>query len=123
VKNFQIRYNTNVNDNGECRDPKEQFNLISDAFRIYNTYLAPASLNELNIDFNLRRSMTRYMTSIASGHNYDRRAKSSASDQPPKIKPITSHLYDEIQDVIFRLVATDSIPKFIRTKEFLAYTN
>ncbi|CAG8500454.1 6827_t:CDS:2 [Funneliformis caledonium] len=121
VQKFKIRYNADVNEDGECRDPKEQFYLISDAFKIYNTYLAPASLNELNIDFNLRQSMTRYMTSIASGHN-DKRPKSTASDQPPQKNPITSHLYDEIQHVIFSLVATDSIPKFIRTKEFLAYT-
>ncbi|CAB5216626.1 unnamed protein product [Rhizophagus irregularis] len=104
VQNFKTKYSTNINENG---DPIKQEDLIVDAFRIYNDFLASNSRHELNIDFNLSQPMTQYMTSIAD--NVDRK------------DPITSHLFDKIQDVIYRLTAIDSVPKFIRTKEYLTY--
>ncbi|RGB36808.1 hypothetical protein C1646_652474 [Rhizophagus diaphanus] len=101
VQNFKTKYSTNINENIKQED------LIVDAFRIYNDFLASNSRHELNIDFNLSQPMTQYMTSIAD--NVDRK------------DPITSHLFDKIQDVIYRLTAIDSVPKFIRTKEYLTY--
>jgi hypothetical protein len=105
VQNFKTKYtSTNINENG---NPIEQEDLIVDAFKIYNDYLASNSRHELNIDFNLSQPMTQYMTSIADNVN--------------RKDPITSHLFDKIQDVIYRLTAIDSVPKFIRTKEYLTY--
>src|SRR5581483_375385 len=115
VQKFKKKYSTSINEVGEFKNQKEKENLIADAFRIYNTYLAPASPHELNIDFNLRQSMTQYMTSIASKN--DEGSYVSISNQS---EPITCCLYDRIQDVIYNLTAIDSVPKFIRTKEYLS---
>ncbi|GES76518.1 regulator of G protein signaling [Rhizophagus clarus] len=104
VQNFKTKYSSNINEN---ENPIKQEDLIVDAFRIYNDYLASNSRHELNIDFNLSQPMTQYMTSIADNVN--------------RKDPITSHLFDKIQDVIYRLTAIDSVPKFIRTKEYLTY--
>ncbi|CAG8436421.1 3833_t:CDS:2 [Diversispora eburnea] len=106
VKTFKIRYNTNISKDGKPLNIQEQEELVNDAFRIYNTYLAPASSNELNIDHGLRQKMIQYMTSIVS--------------TGPPANTITGHLYDSIEDTIFRLLASDSVPKFVKTKEYLA---
>ncbi|CAG8502033.1 1905_t:CDS:1 [Cetraspora pellucida] len=99
VKEFKAKHNTSINE-----DSKQEA-LIDDAFRIYSTFLAPQSPHELNIEHGLRQHMIQYMTMIAN-------EKSSSNK-------ITGHLYDKIQDAVFRLMATDSIPKFIRTEKYL----
>jgi len=105
VQDFNARYKTKLNENGEMEDPLEQQNLISDAFTIYHKFLAPGSIHELNIDHGLRQNMVQYMTSIVS---------------PDDGSAITGHLYDKIHDTIFRLMATDSVPKFSKTDKYLS---
>ena len=56
--------------------------------------------------------MVQYMTSIVSS-NKDFAAKPG--------QHITGHLYDKIQDTIFRLMATDSVPKFSKTDKYLSH--
>ncbi|CAG8569169.1 11890_t:CDS:2 [Acaulospora colombiana] len=114
VKTFKMRYNTNTSENGEPLNLQEQENLVSDAFRIYNTYLAPASPNELNIDHGLRQHMIQYMTSIVTAN------KNPNTDDDVEFNTITGHLYDKIEETIFRLLASDSVPKFIKTEKYLA---
>ncbi|CAG8555529.1 7173_t:CDS:1, partial [Racocetra fulgida] len=99
VKEFKTKYNTSINE-----DNKQEA-LIDDAFRIYSTYLTPQSPHELNIDFGLKQHMIQYMTMISN--------ENSSSNK------ITGNLYDKIQDTIFRLMATDSVPKFIKTEKYL----
>ncbi|PWN29815.1 regulator of G protein signaling superfamily [Jaminaea rosea] len=53
---------------------KHQQDLIAMAFVIYNTYLAPASPCELNIEHNLRTELVNYMTKVLT----DARATSGA---------------------------------------------
>jgi GTPase-activating protein SST2 len=113
VQSFKSKYNTNLNEDGEMQDPHEQQDLIVDAFRIYNTFLAPGSPHELNIDGGLRQHMVQYMTSIVSSNRDFATAKPS--------QHITGHLYDKIQDTIFRLMATDSVPKFSKTDKYLSH--
>ncbi|CAG8558148.1 7803_t:CDS:10 [Ambispora gerdemannii] len=103
VKNFKSKYGNQLNET-------EQKNLISDVFRIYNNYLAPVCPIELNIEHSLKQQITQYMTSIES-HD-----QQSTSPEPP---PITVNLYDKLEDTIFRLLASDSIPRFIRTDKYL----
>ncbi|CAG8436055.1 17158_t:CDS:1 [Funneliformis caledonium] len=107
VQTFKSRYNTKFNEIGEMRDHQEQQNLIDDAFTIYHKFLAPGSPHELNIDHGLRQKMVQYMTNITS-------LDDSAAN------PITNLLYDKIQDTIFRLMATDSVPKFSKTDKYLS---
>ncbi|GBC03132.1 hypothetical protein RclHR1_00050040 [Rhizophagus clarus] len=117
VQTFKSRYNTNSDLNGEPQDPREQHDLIVDAFRIYNTFLAPGSPHELNIDGGLRQHMVQHMTSIVSSN----RDLAASTEQIGNPVPITCHLYDKIQDTIFRLTATDSVPKFSKTEKYLAH--
>ncbi|CAG8665845.1 1367_t:CDS:2, partial [Ambispora leptoticha] len=96
VKEFKSKYGHQLNE-------AEQKLLISDALQIYNKYLAPVCPHELNIDHALRQQMIQYMTN-------------NNETQPTTI---TLDIYDKIEDTIFRLMASDSIPKFIRTEKYL----
>ncbi|CAI2161418.1 7627_t:CDS:2 [Funneliformis geosporum] len=107
VQTFKSKYNTKFNESAKMRNHQEQQNLIDDAFRIYHKFLAPGSPHELNIDHGLRQNMVKYMTNIISPDD-------SAAN------PITDLLYDKIQDTIFRLMATDSVPKFSKTDKYLS---
>ncbi len=139
---------------------KHQQDLIAMAFVIYNTYLAPSSPCELNIEHNLRTELVTYVSKIVA----EARSKTgspSASDAmlvrspddlglPSEMSPsgkaipqmsledrkaassmpkIAIHasqlqtmvrLYQRIQDHIFRLMATDSVPRFIKDPRFLS---
>ncbi|CEH15245.1 REGULATOR OF G PROTEIN SIGNALING [Ceraceosorus bombacis] len=138
---------------------RHQQDLIAMAFVIYNTYLAPASPCELNIEHNLRADLVNYMNKVISdakgpggeglenvsaqqlrnggqsgpagafsppgppGGLEERRAAVHAS--MPKAPLHASQLqtmvrlYERIQDHIFRLMATDSVPRFIKDPRFL----
>ncbi|GAA5997285.1 GTPase-activating protein SST2 [Rhodotorula paludigena] len=130
-----------------------QQNLVAAALHIYNTYLAPLSPNELNIDHNLRADVVNYVNrSLAevgvknpgadgpstgaaiptfpvstsqTGSVTGSSSVGDGSDQP--IPPLRAtqvqtllRQYERIQEHIFRLLATDQVPRFIRTEPFLA---
>lgn len=130
---------------------KHQQDLIAMAFVIYNTYLAPASACELNIEHNLRSELVGYMTKIlceAKGPDGEGLNQVSAKDlnrdtlggsngleerrlavraSMPRAPLHASQLqtmvrlYERIQDHIFRLMATDSVPRFIKEPRFLSF--
>ncbi|TXT03824.1 hypothetical protein VHUM_04345 [Vanrija humicola] len=101
---------------------KHQQDLIAMAFVIYNTYLAPASPCELNIDHQLRGELISYMNEILE----DKDAGAKAQILPGVGNSLHAsqlqnmvRLYERIQQYIFRLMATDSVPKFCKTERFL----
>lgn len=126
---------------------RHQQDLIAMAFVIYNTYLAPHSPCELNIEHVLRSELVVYMNKIiheaktgeglnqvsardvhkgasdASNNLEERRTAVHAS--MPRAPLHASQLqtmvrmYERIQDHIFRLMATDSVPRFIKDPRFL----
>lgn len=127
---------------------KHQQDLIAMAFVIYNTYLAPASLCELNIEHNLRSELVGYMTKVLSDAkggpgglgsaealasltsvksrdsndtSEERREASGIARAPLHASQLQTmvRLYERIQDHIFRLMATDSVPRFIKDPRFL----
>ncbi|SPO27121.1 probable Regulator of G-Protein Signaling Protein [Ustilago trichophora] len=140
---------------------KHQQDLVSMAFVIYDTYLAPSSPCELNIDHNLRTELILYMdkilseAKIASGPSQTASPAASTtqlsatltgSDTPhasageaasieerkaavvaKRIRiplhasqlQVMVRLYERIQDYIFRLMATDSVPRFIKDARFI----
>ena len=138
---------------------KHQQDLIAMAFVIYNTYLAPSSPCELNIEHNLRTELVNYVNKIvaeargkpgslgspspseasiprgaadlglpADGTKAtptmpleDRRATISMPKIPIHASQLQTmvRLYQRIQDHIFRLMATDSVPRFIKDARFL----
>ncbi|GAA6049579.1 hypothetical protein JCM3770_000857 [Rhodotorula araucariae] len=127
-----------------------QLNLVAAALHIYNTYLAPLSPNELNIDHNLRADVVNYVNrSLAEvgakttgdglvgpgsatpnaipgvGGQTTSTGGSEVVDNTP-IPPLRAtqvqtllRQYERIQEHIFRLLATDQVPRFIRTEPFL----
>jgi hypothetical protein len=156
---------SSTNQYGFTAMERHQQDLIAMAFVIYNTYLAPASPCELNIEHNLRADLVAYMNKVISdakgpggegvesvsaqevrgqtqgfnasapgssqGHGSggvggleERRAAVHAS--MPKAPLHASQLqtmvrlYERIQDHIFRLMATDSVPRFIKDARFLS---
>ncbi|TYJ57038.1 hypothetical protein B9479_002317 [Cryptococcus floricola] len=102
---------------------KHQQDLIAMAFVVYNTYLAPASPCELNIDHNLRADLVSNMNQVTA----DKEAGVKGHIEPgigntlhaSQLQTMVK-LYERIQVYIFRLMATDSVPKFCKTERFLA---
>ncbi|KIR67167.1 hypothetical protein I314_02380 [Cryptococcus bacillisporus CA1873] len=110
---------------GHATMEKHQQVLIAMAFVIYNSYLAPASPYELNIDHNLRAELVAYMNQITA----DKEAGAEGHIEPgigntlhaSQLQTMVK-LYERIQVYIFRLMATDSVPKFCKTELFLTLT-
>ncbi|WVR07237.1 hypothetical protein IAU60_004278 [Kwoniella sp. DSM 27419] len=107
---------------GHSAMEKHQQDLIAMAFVIYNSYLAPASPSELNIDHNLRAELIVYMNQITA----DKEAGVKGRIEPGVGNELHAsqlqtmvRLYERIQVYIFRLMATDSVPKFCKTERFL----
>jgi hypothetical protein len=100
---------------------RHQQDLISMAFVIYNTYLAPASPCELNIDHQLRGELISYMNEILEDKNADKAEILPGVGNSLHASQLQNmvFLYERIQTHIFRLMATDSVPKFVKTERFL----
>lgn len=115
-----------------------QQHLVTAAMQIYHNYLAPMSPNELNIDHNLRGDVVNFITkaqldNAASGDapiHVKKIGSPEASPDPQdsiptialratQVQTLLRH-YERIQDHIFRLLATDQVPKFIRTVSLFA---
>jgi hypothetical protein len=91
-------------------------------------YLAPASSCELNIDHNMRGELVAYMTKIVaevSAKEGEQAVKQGILDPAMAAKSLHASqlqtmvkLYERIQGYIFRLMATDSVPKvsFVRDR-------
>nr|XP_018263283.1 uncharacterized protein I303_04776 [Kwoniella dejecticola CBS 10117]OBR85441.1 hypothetical protein I303_04776 [Kwoniella dejecticola CBS 10117] len=131
VQDFKRRFTTtssaiatpgsgkNSKTTGHAAMEKHQQDLIAMAFVIYNTYLAPASPCELNIDHTLRAELIGYMNQITADKDAGIKGRIEpgigntlhASQLQTMVK-----LYERIQVYIFRLMATDSVPKFCKTE-------
>jgi hypothetical protein len=103
---------------------KHNESLISTAFVIYNKYLAPSSQCELNIDHGLRNELAKYLDEVVTnltGKSFQGRMEPDlASGWNATQLQNMIRLYERIQTHVFRLMATDSVPKFIKTSKFLA---
>ncbi|KAJ9114240.1 hypothetical protein QFC22_005692 [Naganishia vaughanmartiniae] len=130
VQDFKRRFNTSSSavavpgsgqqkpGGGHAVMERHQRDLIAMAFVIYNTYLAPASACELNIDHNMRGELVAYMTKIVaevSAKEGAQAVKQGTLDPAMAAKSLHASqlqtmvkLYERIQGYIFRLMATDS---------------
>ena len=102
-----------------------QQNLVAAALHIYYTYLAPLSPNELNIDHNLRADVVNYVN--RSLQEVTLLGKPLPTEGDSEIPPLRAtqvqtllRQYERIQEHIFRLLATDQVPRFVRTESFIA---
>lgn len=101
---------------GQAAMEKHHESLIQMAFVIYNTYLAPHSQCELNIDHSLRNELTNYLNDVMQDHGgkglYQGRMElEQASTFTATQLQTMIRLYERIQNHVFRLMATDSVPK------------
>ncbi|RPA90884.1 RGS-domain-containing protein [Choiromyces venosus 120613-1] len=82
---------------------------LAAAYGLYNAFLAPGSPCELNIDHTLRQDMASRMTRAVAK---DDQAMYSS------LKEVAA-LFDRAQQQVFKLMAGDSVPKFIRTQKYI----
>ncbi|KAI0052563.1 regulator of G protein signaling [Auriscalpium vulgare] len=97
--------------------------LIHQAFFIYHTYLAPSSQCELNIDHGLRNELSAYLSEVMTaltGAPFQGRLEQEqlGSFNATQLQTMIQ-LYGRIQTHVFRLMATDSVPKFTKTPQFM----
>ena len=89
--------------------------LVNTAFVIYNTYLAPSSQCELNIDYGLRSELLKYLEEVVNGLTGKAFEGRIEPEQAATFNATQLHtmirLYERIQSHVFRLMATDSVPK------------
>lgn len=89
--------------------------LIQMAFVIYNTYLAQSSQCELNIDHGLRNELSGYLSDVIqnlTGKAFQGRVEMDQATAFNATQLQTMiRLYERIQTHVFRLMATDSVPK------------
>jgi hypothetical protein len=100
---------------GQVAMERHHESLINTAFDIYNTYLAPSSQCELNIDHNLRTDLVKYLEEVVTTLTGKALQGRVELDQVNTFNATQLQkmiqLYERIQMHVFRLMATDSVPK------------
>ncbi|KAE9363506.1 RGS-domain-containing protein [Stipitochalara longipes BDJ] len=80
---------------------------MASAYGIYNAFLAPGSPCELNIDHLLRNQLATRMT----------KAVGQDGAMIDSLKEVTK-LFEEAQLSVFKLMASDSVPKFMKSSKY-----
>ncbi|KUJ10309.1 RGS-domain-containing protein [Mollisia scopiformis] len=80
---------------------------MASAYGIYNAFLAPGSPCELNIDHLLRNQLATRMT----------KAVGQDAAMVESLKEVTK-LFEEAQLSVFKLMASDSVPKFMKSSKY-----
>jgi hypothetical protein len=80
---------------------------MASAYGIYNAFLAPGSPCELNIDHLLRNQLATRMT----------KAVGQDAAMIESLKEVTK-LFEEAQVSVFKLMASDSVPKFMKSTKY-----
>ncbi|KAF3767602.1 hypothetical protein M406DRAFT_61450 [Cryphonectria parasitica EP155] len=81
--------------------------IMAQAYGIYNAFLAPGSPCELNIDHQLRSNLATRMT----------KAVGQDVAMIDTLHEVTA-LFEDAQNAVFKLMASDSVPKFLRTSKY-----
>ncbi|KFA50589.1 hypothetical protein S40293_08859 [Stachybotrys chartarum IBT 40293] len=81
--------------------------IMAQAYSIYNAFLAPGSPCELNIDHQLRNNLATRMT----------KAVGQDVAMIETLQEVTS-LFEDAQHAVFKLMASDSVPKFLRNAKY-----
>ncbi|KAL6707229.1 hypothetical protein ACN47E_004776 [Coniothyrium glycines] len=106
VQEFNRQYRAAINDKGENKVETIRETLAA-AYGLYNAFLAPGSPNELNIDHGLRTQLATRMT----------RAVGDDAAMLQSLNEVAS-LFDKAQNSIFKLMSSDSVPKFIKHPKY-----
>ncbi|POS80671.1 developmental regulator flbA [Diaporthe helianthi] len=81
--------------------------IMAQAYGIYNAFLAPGSPCELNIDHQLRSNLATRMT----------KAVGQDVAMIDTLHEVTG-LFEDAQNAVFKLMASDSVPKFLRSPKY-----
>ncbi|KAK4214859.1 putative developmental regulator flbA [Rhypophila decipiens] len=81
--------------------------IMAQAYGIYNAFLAPGSPCELNIDHQLRNNLATRMT----------KAVGQDVTMIDTLHEVTA-LFEDAQNAVFKLMASDSVPKFLRSPKY-----
>ncbi|KAH7160946.1 regulator of G protein signaling domain-containing protein [Dactylonectria macrodidyma] len=81
--------------------------IMAQAYGIYNAFLAPGSPCELNIDHQLRNNLATRMT----------KAVGQDVAMIDTLQEVTA-LFEDAQNAVFKLMASDSVPKFLRSPRY-----
>ncbi|KAI4173173.1 MAG: hypothetical protein LQ343_003100 [Gyalolechia ehrenbergii] len=108
VRDFTISYDKAERAGSFIRADAIRENLAA-AYGLYNAFLAPGSPCELNIDHNLRNSLAGRMT----------RAVGDDRDMLHGLQEVVQ-LFKEAQASVFKLMSSDSVPKFLKEPKYTA---
>ncbi|EGX90783.1 developmental regulator flbA [Cordyceps militaris CM01] len=81
--------------------------IMAQAYGIYNAFLAPGSPCELNIDHQLRNNLATRMT----------KAVGQDIAMIETLEEVMT-LFEDAQTAVFKLMASDSVPKFLRNAKY-----
>ncbi|CAO1603640.1 human AMSH/STAMBP protein ubiquitin specific-protease [Xanthoria calcicola] len=108
VRDFTKSYD-NAEKGGLFNRPDAIRENLAAAYGLYNAFLAPGSPCELNIDHNLRNSLAGRMT----------RAVGDDGTMFQGLQEVVA-LFREAQASVFRLMYSDSVPKFLKEPKYAA---
>ncbi|KAL8993000.1 MAG: hypothetical protein Q9169_006671 [Polycauliona sp. 2 TL-2023] len=108
VRDFTKSYD-NAERGGLFNRPDAIRENLAAAYGLYNAFLAPGSPCELNIDHNLRNSLAGRMT----------RAVGDDGTMFQGLQEVVA-LFREAQASVFRLMYSDSVPKFLKEPKYAA---
>ncbi|OAL48763.1 RGS-domain-containing protein [Pyrenochaeta sp. DS3sAY3a] len=106
VQEFNSQYRAAINVKSENKVEIIRETLAA-AYGLYNAFLAPGSPNELNIDHGLRTQLATRMT----------RAVGDDTAMLQSLNEVAS-LFEKAQNSIFKLMSSDSVPKFIKHPKY-----
>ncbi|KAL9118599.1 MAG: hypothetical protein Q9187_004854 [Circinaria calcarea] len=108
---LEVREFTKAYDNSEKAGQYSRLDAIREslaqAYGLYNAFLAPGSPCELNIDHNLRNSLAGRMT----------RAVGDDDSMLKSLQEVVA-LFKEAQTSVFKLMSSDSVPKFLKEPKY-----
>jgi hypothetical protein len=122
---FWIDYNTlhrKCRTQSPAMPSQNQKDLLEDAYDIWSTYLAPGSSSELNVEHSLCQEMARLVQSVVTViPAYSGQANPTivitASSVSQSLRMMLK-LFDRVNEHICRLMASDSVPKFVKTERY-----
>ncbi|KAF2013849.1 RGS-domain-containing protein [Aaosphaeria arxii CBS 175.79] len=106
VQEFNSQYKSAINTSGDHKIETIRETLAA-AYGLYNAFLAPGSPNELNIDHALRTQLATRMT----------RAVGDDTAMMQSLVEVAL-LFEKAQNSIFKLMSSDSVPKFIKHPKY-----
>ncbi|KAJ8117129.1 hypothetical protein OPT61_g1588 [Boeremia exigua] len=106
VQEFNRQYRVAIGDKGDNKVETIRETLAA-AYGLYNAFLAPGSPNELNIDHGLRTQLATRMT----------RAVGDDAAMLQSLNEVAT-LFDKAQNSIFKLMSSDSVPKFVKHPKY-----